>query len=128
MTSNDITDSKLENGSAGVDEEIHYSKSCCPKMETGNYRSGGIPIGRVRGFFRNCLCGKFDKNKCSAVLQQFYSSGIPLPTDGVDIHRDGEECYYDDPILQFDNNSRRIYIYSCHCSCKKLSRTPHVRR
>ena len=127
MTSNDITNFDLENGSKGVDEEIHYSKFCCPKMKIGTYYEGKKEIGSMKFFFRNCLCGKFDQNKCLKVLEQF-SSYIPLPTDGVDIHRDGEECYYDDPILQFDNNSRRIYIYRCHCFCKKLSRTPHVRR
>ena len=128
MTSNDITDFDLENDSNGVDEEIHYSKSCCPIMETGSFKRGGRNIGSIKLFFRNCLCGKFDKNKCSAVLHQFSSSGIILPTDGVDIHRDGAECYYDDPILQIDNNSQRTYIYRCHCFCKKLSRTAHVRR
>lgn len=128
MTSNDITDFDLENGSKGVDEETHYQNICGPIMKNGNYRRGGILIGNVRIFFRNCQCGKFDKNQCLAVMQQFSSSSIPLPTDGVDIHRDGAGCYYDDPIPQFDNNSQRTYIYRCHCFCKKLSRTAHVRR
>lgn len=128
MTSNDIEDFDLENGSKGVDEEIHYSKSCCPKMETGNYRSGGIYIGKIKIFFRNCLCGKFDKNKYTAVLEQFHSSSVPLPTDGLDIHRSGTNCYYNAPVTKIDSNSQMVYIFRCHCECKKLSRTAHVRR
>lgn len=128
--SNDITDYVLENDSKGVDEETHNGKFCCPKMKIGTYYEGNKEIGSMKFFFRNCKCGKFKKKKCSALLKQFYSSGgISLPTDGVDIHRDDAGCYYDEPILQIDNNSQWTYIYSCQCFCKKLlSRTAHIRR
>lgn len=123
MASNDIEDIELNKGSLGVNEEIHYSNKCCPIMKTGIFNRQGIPICSVVGFFRNCHCGEFDANKCSRLMNQ---SRIRLPTDGLDIHRDGAGCYYTENI-EIDQDVR-IYIYRCTCFCKHLSRTAHSRR
>ena len=124
MDSNDITDIELNNCSKGVDEEIHYSNKCSPIMQTRIFTRRGGSICSVVVFFRNCHCEKYDANECSRLLEQ---STIQLPTDGLDIHRDGAGCYYAENT-EIDSRPRRIYIYRCQCFCKYSSRTCHSRR
>lgn len=129
----EITDSDLENGSKGVEGEDHYSKECIPLHRTGIYIRRSEEIGRIVGFFRNCQCGKkYSKQECKNLLRKFETSTVPLPSDGLDIHREGTVCYYTcDPrprMEKVDGVQRTVYTCILHCSCKALSRTPFVYR
>lgn len=128
----EITDFDLENGSSGVEGEDHYSTECIPIDRIGIYIRRSEEIGRVVGFFRHCQCGKYSKQECKSLLRKFETSTVPLPSDGLDIHRKGAGCNYTcDPlprIEKVDGVQRTVYTYILHCSCKALSRTPFVYR
>lgn len=128
----EITDFDLENGSKGVEGEEHYSTECVPLNRIGVYFRRSVDNGRIVCFFRDCRCGKYSKQECKTLLRKFETSMVPLPSDGLDIHRKGAGCYYTcDPrprMEKVDGVQRTVYTYILHCSCKALSRTPFVYR
>eukprot|EP00477_Mikrocytos_mackini_P003159 GAHX01003878.1.p1 GENE.GAHX01003878.1~~GAHX01003878.1.p1 ORF type:complete len:132 (-),score=6.03 GAHX01003878.1:212-607(-) len=128
----EITDFDLKNGSNGVEGEDHYSTECSPLSRIVIYIRRSKEIGRVVGFFRNCQCGKYSKQECENLLRKFETSGIPLPSVGLDIHRKGAGCYYAyDPrprVEKIDGVQQTVYTYTMHCFCKALSRTRFVNR
>lgn len=130
MSWNDITEQDLVEGSEGVEGEEHYSQKCQPLMENGIYGKGSRAIGNITFYFRNCNCGKYNRAECKRVIQQFRTSSIPLPTHGVDIHRDSQ-CSYAIPrerLIWQGNKQRTVYIFPLHCVCKTRPRTSMVYR
>lgn len=125
----EITDSDLEKGSEGVEGEDHYSTKCLPQKRIGRYIRGSKDIGRIVGLFRYCQCNKFDRDECENLLIQ---STIDLPTNGLDIHRDGAGCFYSyDPKPRFvrvNGVQMNLYTYKLHCFCKVRSRTVYYER
>lgn len=128
----EITDLDLENGSKGVEGEDHYSTECLPKKKTCRYIRESIDIGKVVGFFRNCQCGKYSEQEGKNLLRNFETSVIHLPSDGLDIHRDGRGCYYTyDPLPRKEKVygvQKTVYAYIMHCSCKVKARTFFVKK
>jgi hypothetical protein len=131
MSWNDITQDTLVRGSIGVEGEEHDSPTCTPLTENGIYIRNSRNIGNLVVCFRNCKCGKYNRAECERVLEQFQISTIPLPTDGVDIHRD-HRCYYSDvpqeKIIRQGNRQRKVYIFPLHCVCKTRPRTAMLNR
>lgn len=131
MNWNDITEHDLVEGSKGVEEEEHDSPRCQPLVENGIYRKGFRAISKVIACFRNCNCGKYSREDCDKVLQQFRTSGIVVPTDGVDIHGDSRCQYFGDPRkkdIWKDQKKETVYIYPLHCKCIKRAKTAMVYR
>lgn len=130
--SSEITDFDLENGSNGVEGEDHYSTECIPQERICRFIRRSVDIGRVVGFFRDCRCGKYSNQECKNLLRKFETSTVPLPSAGLDIHREGRGCYYTcEPrprMERVDGVQQTVYTYTMYCFCKKLSRTTFVYR
>jgi hypothetical protein len=129
----DITDVDLVDGSKGVEAEEHFSSRCKPLMEYGIYMRGFRNIGKVVAYFRYCECefeeSDSDKTEYKTVLEQFRTSGIPLPTNGVDIHRNNKCSYCVNQREKTDLETGRkktVYLFHLKCFCKSRDRTTKV--
>lgn len=133
MGQREITDIELNEGSMGVDEDVHYDINCIPVKKIGTYRTGSLVIDpNVVYYFRQCKCGRHQG--CDQALEQFRTNGIPLPTDGVSVHRPG--CSFERTITaHFEKDSvegiqRKYYIYHHACTCRYTvkPKTAHHKR
>lgn len=121
MGQREITDIELNKGSTGVEGDVHYDTKCIPVKKIGAYSKGLLVIDpNVVGYFRKCKCGRH--KGCDQVLEQFRTTGVSLPTDGVSIHRPG--CSFELTIKDhFEKDSvegiqRKYYIYHHACTCR----------
>lgn len=133
MGQREITDIELNEGSMGVDEDVHYDINCIPVKKIGTYRTGSLVIDpNVLVYFRKCKCGRHQG--CDQALEQFRTNGVPLPTDGVSVHRPG--CSFERTIrAHFEKDSvegiqRKYYIYHHACTCRYTvkPKTAHHKR
>lgn len=119
MGQREITDIELNEGSMGVDEDEHYDINCIPVRKFGTYRRGSLVIDpNVLVYFRKCKCGRH--YGCDQVLEQFRTNGVPLPTDGVSVHR--PFCSFDLTKREYfgkvNGEQRTYYIYKHACICR----------
>lgn len=125
MSQGEITDSELINGSMGVHEDIHDNKTNCkPIPKRAWYSVGSYPVCEVIAYFRYCNCGNYSEAECERILEQFRTTGVRLPTDGLTIHRLG--CSYKltpIPIKYYRNNIQMTgYRYEHKCTCMYTDR------
>lgn len=119
MSRTDITDSELIQGSKGIQEDVHYNKNCDPVIETGYYMRDNYTDSLVVFYFRNCRCGSYDKETCYRNLENFRRTWIPLPTDGIFIHRfDCKQIVAKTKGYWKENMQREYYKYEYNCICR----------
>lgn len=120
MSRRDITDFELEEGSIGVEGDIHYTRTCNPIVEVGYYMRGNHTNSDVVFHFRNCRCESYDQETCYHNLEKFRRTWVPLPTDGIFIHR--LDCIYELKKLKRhyweDNKRKKCYKYVYNCTCR----------
>lgn len=125
----DISDFDLIEGSKGVEGEDHYSTECVPEKQIRRFNKASNFIGMIVGFFRYCRCGKYNEQECKSLMRK---STITLPSDGIDIHRDGAGCYYscdtNPKFVRVNGVQKNLYTYKLHCFCKNRPMTAHYQR
>lgn len=120
MSQSEITDSDLERISKGVQRDTHYKEDCDPRIETGTYVRDNQIIGSVKCHFRYCNCGSYNQATCYQVLENFRRTSVPLPTDGIFIHR--PDCEYD--LMKLKTHCKNgdqqldVYTYVYKCTCR----------
>lgn len=119
MIQSDIIDSELTEGSEGIQEDLHYSKSCDPVIKKGFFMRDNNTYSRVVIYFRNCSCASYDQDTCDRNLKKFRRSSVLLPTDGIYIHRpDCEQTVTKRKGYWKDNMQRTCYKYMYNCFCR----------
>lgn len=120
MSQREITYSDLERISKGVQMDTHYQEDCDPKVITGKYIRDNKTIGHVKCHFRYCNCGRYNQATCSDVLKNFRKTWVPVPTDGIFIHR--FDCEYElmkvKSHVKIGNQQRDVYTYEYKCTCR----------
>lgn len=123
MGQREITDIELNEGSMGVDEDVHYDINCLPVEKIGTYRKGSLVIvPNVVAYFRKCTCGYYKERD-----QVWRQSCVTLPTDGVSIHR--PTCSFimtwRKGFKRIDGEQRTCYTYQHACTCR-YTRQPNT--
>lgn len=126
MGSNDITGVELDELSWGINDDKHHGFQCCPKRVTGVLYRNGMKSIKVVVFFRDCKCNPDVQRMCENALRQFYSTGISLPYEGVDIHSYDGQCQFRQPKTRNAIEEQRDITYICECYCKGRKRTSFV--
>lgn len=120
MTQSEITDVELEWISKGVQRDTHFQEDCDPQIVTGTYFRDNQIVSSVQCHFRYCKCGRYNKAACDKVLENFWRTSVPLPTDGIFIHRPA--CRYDlmkvKSHCKIGDQQLDVYTYVYKCICR----------